>query len=145
MVDEKAVGLADEQHSIVRTVVLHLLPGVFFLAFYFAALPVVSSLGFPSMMAIFLAIVFVFVPFQLGYLVYRARRDGTSFGEVVQYREPVPKGRFAGLVLSVFAWSALCTVLITSPLDAFFLENVFFWLPESFLLIEDFSATPQPY
>ena len=139
MVDAKAGELADEQHSIVRTVVLHLLPGILFLAFYLVALPVVGSLGFPSVMAIFLAVVFVFVPFQLGYLVYRARRDGTSFGEVVRYREPVPKGWFAGLVLSVFVWSAVCTVLITPPLDAFFLDNVFFWLPESFLLAEDFS------
>lgn len=139
MVDAKAGGLADEQHSVVRTLVLHLLPGILFLAFYVAALPVVRGLGFPSLMAIFLAIVFVFVPFQLGYLVYRARRDGTPFGEVVRYREPVPKGRFAGLVVSLFAWSALCAVLLTPPLDAFFLENVFFWLPEAFFVNEDFS------
>ena len=139
MVDAKPSGSTDEQHSVARTVVLHLLPGILFLAFYVAALPVVRGLGFPSLMAIFLAIVFVFVPFQLGYLVYRARRDGTSFGEVVRYREPVPKGLFAGLVFSLFAWSALCAVLFTPPLDAFFLENVFSWLPESFLLTEDFS------
>src|ERR687893_675257 len=119
MVDAKPSGSTDEQHSVARTVV--------------------RALGFPSLMAIFLAIVFVFVPFQLGYLVYRARRDGTSFGEVVRYREPVPKGLFAGLVFSLFAWSALCAVLFTPPLDAFFLENVFSWLPESFLLTEDFS------
>lgn len=139
MVEAKAGRLADEQHSVARTVMLHLLPGILFLAFYLAALPVVRGLGFPSLMAILLAIVFVFVPFLLGYLVYRARRNGTSFGEVVRYREPVPKGRFAGLVVTVFAWSALCTALFAPPLDAFFLENVFFWLPEWFLLAEDFS------
>jgi uncharacterized protein len=142
MIDAKPRGSTDEQHSVVRTVVLHLLPGILFLAFYVAALPVVRGLGFPSLMAIFLIIVFVFVPFQLGYLLYRARRDGTPFGEVVRYREPVPKGRFAGLVFSLFAWSALCAVLFAPPLDAFFLENMFFWLPESFLLTEDFSRYP---
>ena len=139
IVDAKTRGSTDEQHSVARTAVLHLLPGILFLAFYVAALPVVRVLGFPSVMAIFLAIVFVFVPLQLGYLVWRARRDGAPFGEVVRYREPVPKGRFAGLVFSLFAWGALCTVLFVPPLDAFFLENVFFWLPESFLLAEDFS------
>jgi membrane protease YdiL (CAAX protease family) len=142
MIDAKPRGSTDEQHSVVRTVVLHLLPGILFLAFYVAALPVVRGLGFPSLMAIFLTIVFVFVPFQLGYLLYRVRRDGTPFGEVVRYREPVPKGRFAGLVFSLFAWSALCAVLFAPPLDAFFLENMFFWLPESFLLTEDFSRYP---
>lgn len=139
MVDAKTGGVADEQHSVVLTVVLHLLPGILLLAFYVAALPLVGGLGFPSLMAIFLGIVFVVVPFQLGYLVYRARRNGKSFGEVVRYREPVPKGRFAGLVVSVFAWSAVCAVFFIPPLEAFFLENVFFWLPESVFLAEDFS------
>lgn len=131
--------MADEQHSILRTTVLHLFPGVLFLGFYVGVLPIVASLGFPSVMAIFLAIVFVFAPFQLGYLAYRARTDGITLGEVVRYREPVHKGRFAGLVLSVFAWSAICTVLFTPPLDAYFLDHVFSWVPKSFLLVEDFS------
>lgn len=139
MVDAKAGGSSDEQHSVARTVVLHLLPGLLLLAFYVAALPVVRALGFPSLMAIFLGIVFVVVPFQMGYLVYRARRDGTPFGEVVRYREPLPKVRFAGLVVSVFSWSAVCAVFFIPPLDAFFLENAFFWLPGSVFLAEDFS------
>lgn len=139
MTHAKAAGSADEQHSIAKTIALHLLPGILFLAFYVGALPLVDRLGFPSMMAIFLAIAFVFVPFQLGYLAYRARSSRTSLGEVVRYRAPLPAGMFAGLVLSVFAWSALCTVLLTPALDARLLESLFFWLPESFLLIEDFS------
>ena len=49
-------GAAYEQHSAARTVVLHLLPGVLMTAFYAGAAPVVRGLGFPSLMAIFLAI-----------------------------------------------------------------------------------------
>lgn len=79
---------SDEQHPVSRTIVLHLLPGVLLLAFYVAALPVVRDFGFPSLMAIFLAILFVLEPFQLGYLLYRARREGTTLGDVVP-----PRGR----------------------------------------------------
>ena len=132
-------GMADGQHSVARTVVLHLLPGVLMVAFYVLAAPLVRSLGFPSLMAIYLAILFVLIPFELGYLFCRARRNRSSLGSVVLYREPVPRAKFVALVLGLLAWSAVFYVLIYPPLDAFFIENMFSWLPESFFFAEDFS------
>jgi membrane protease YdiL (CAAX protease family) len=132
-------GIADGQHSVARTVVLHLLPGVLMVAFYVLAAPLVRSLGFPSLMAIYLAILFVLIPFELGYLFYRARRNNSSLGSVVLYREPVPRTQFVALVLGLLAWSAIFYVLIYPPLDTFFIENVFFWLPEVLFLAEDFA------
>ncbi|MCA3748427.1 MAG: hypothetical protein IN808_04715, partial [Rubrobacter sp.] len=58
--------VVDGQHSVARTLVLHLLPGALITAFYVAAAPVVRSFGFPSLMAIFLAILFVLIPFEAG-------------------------------------------------------------------------------
>ncbi len=78
-------GIADGQHSMVRTLVLHLLPGALMVEFYVVAGPVVRELGFPSLMAIYLAILFVLIPFELGYLFYRARKTGSSLGSVVLY------------------------------------------------------------
>jgi uncharacterized protein len=57
----------------------------------------------------------------------------------VLYREPVPKGQFVALVFLTFVWSAICSVLLYPPLDEFFVENVFSWVPEWFLLSEDFA------
>ena len=133
---EAAAGV---QHSVARTVVLHLLPGALTTVFYVLAAPVVRGFGFPSLMAIFLAILFVLIPFELGYLLYRASDAGTSLGGVVLYREPVPRGRFSALVLSLFAWSAVASMLLYPPLDAFFIENAFFWWPEALFLAEDFA------
>lgn len=127
----------DEQHSAARTVVLHLLPGALITAFYVIAAPVVRSLGFPSLMAIFLAIVFVLIPFELGYLVYQARKNESTLVSVVLYRQPVSRGQFVALVLGLFVWSAICSVLLYPPLDEFFIENVFSWLPEGFFFAED--------
>ena len=132
-------SVADEQHSLAPTAVLHLLPGALMVAFYVVAGPVVRDLGLPSLMAIYLAILFVLIPFELGYLLYRARKDGSSLGSVVQYREPVPRAHFVALVFGLLAWSGIFYVLIYPPLDTFFIENVFSWLPESFFLAEDFS------
>ena len=132
-------SIADEQHSLVRTVVLHLLPGALITAGYIVAAPVVRGLGFPSIMAFFLAILFVLIPLELGYLLYRARKRGSSLENVVLYREPVSRAQFVALVLGLLAWSGIFYVLIYPPLDVFFIENVFSWLPDSFFLVEDFS------
>ena len=133
-------GIADEQHSLARTVMLHLLPGALMVAFYVIAAPVVRSLGFPSLMAIYLAILFVLIPSELGYLFYRARKYGSSLGSVVLYREPVPRAQFVALILGLLTWSGIFYVLIYPPLDELFIGNVFFWLPDSFFLVEDFAS-----
>ena len=133
------LDITGEQHTVLRTVVLHLLPGALVAALYAVLAPAMRDLGFPSLMAIFLAIVLVLIPFELGYLLYRAREAGASLGSLVLYREPVPRVQFAALVIALFAWSGICFALLYPPLDALFLGNVFFWLPDSFLLVEDFS------
>ena len=104
--------IVKDQHSVTKTVVLHLLPGVLATIFYLAAAPFVRSLGFPSLMAFFLAILLVIIPFEIGYPLYRARKDGSSLGSMVLYRQPVPRVQFVGLVLSLLAWSGIFYVLI---------------------------------
>ena len=129
----------DEQHSVARTLTLHLLPGALITAFYIGVAPVVRSLGFPSLMAIFLAIVFVLIPFELGYLIYQTRKNQSTLERIILYRESMPRGQFVGLVLGLFVWSAICSMLLYPPLDAFFVENVFSWLPTWFFFTEDFG------
>lgn len=129
----------DRQHSIVRSLVMHLLPGALITAFYLGIAPVVRGLGFPSLMALYLAIVFVLIPFELGYLFYRARAEDVSLGRVVLYREPVPRGELVGLVLVTFIWASLIAMLLFPPLDAFFINTFFAWLPGWFFMAEDFA------
>jgi membrane protease YdiL (CAAX protease family) len=118
----------DEQHSVPRTLVLHLLPGVLVLVFFVAVAPLLWGFGLPPVMAIYLASVFVLIPFELGYLVYQARKTGTSLGNIVLYREPVPRGQFVLLVVALFVGGSVIGTLLT-PVDFFVKENVFFWLP----------------
>jgi len=132
----------DEQHSAARTLVLHLLPGVLIVAFYAAVAPVVMGLGFPALMAIYLGTLFVLIPFELGYLIYQARKNGTSLGTIVLYRQPVPKRQFVLLVGALFVWGIISYPIVL-PLDTFFMENVFSWLPGWFfepgLITEEFT------
>ena len=122
-------GAIYEQHSVARTLVLHLLPGALILAFFVAIAPlVVRGLGFPPVMAVYLAILFVLIPFELGYLIYQARKNGTSVGNIVLYRQPVPRGQFLALVVALFLWGII-VVLLVSPVDLFVKESLFSWWP----------------
>jgi uncharacterized protein len=122
-------GATYEQHSVARTLVLHLLPGVLIVVFFMAVAPlVVRGFGFPPVMVIYLASVFVLVPFELGYLIYQARKQGISLGNIVLYRQPVPIGQFVLLVVALFVGSSLIGALLY-PADFFVQENLFSWIP----------------
>src|SRR5215204_5112768 len=116
-----------EQHSVLRTIVLHLLPGALILVFFVAIAPILWNIGFPPVMAVYLAFVLV-LPFMLGYLIYQARKNGTSLGDIVLYRQPVPRGQFIALVVALFVWGIIIYPLFT-PVDLSVKESLFAWLP----------------
>ena len=121
-------GAIYEQHSVARTIVLHLLPGALILLFFLAVAPLVRGIGFPPAMAVYLASVFVVVPFELGYLIYQARKNGTSLGDIVLYRQPVPKGQLVLIVVLLFVGGSVLGALLL-PVDFIVKENLFSWLP----------------
>ena len=121
----------DEQHSVVRTLVLHLLPGALILLFFVAVAPLMSDFGFPPVMAVYLASVFVLIPFELGYLIYQARKNGTSLGNIVLYRQPVPRRQLVLLVVTLFVGGSVIGALLT-PVDFIVKEYLFSWLPRGY-------------
>ena len=122
-------GAIYEQHPVSRTLVLHLLPGALMLVFFVAVAPlVVRGLGFPPAMTVYLAFVFVGIPFELVYLIYQARKMGTSLGNIVLCRQPLPRGQFVALVVALFVWGIIIFPLVY-PVDLFIKENLFPWVP----------------
>jgi len=54
-----------EQHSLVQSIGLHLLPGVLILVFFVIAAPLAERMKAPPLLVFLLAIAFVLIPFQL--------------------------------------------------------------------------------
>lgn len=121
-------------HSIPRSVVLHLLPGVALVAFYVLMAPQVIRWGFPPAFALFLGIPFVLVPVQLGYLLYQARRTtGTwSVASVVPYRAPLRPRTYVLLSIGVFVWFVVVASAL-ALLQPAIVDALFSWLPDWFL------------
>jgi hypothetical protein len=60
-----------EQHSLRRSVILHLLPGALIVTCYIIAAPQVVNLGFPPGLALLIGFVAVGIPLELGYLLHQ--------------------------------------------------------------------------
>ncbi len=143
-VDPTAAWISD-QHPLDRSVLLHLLPGALITLFFALVAPVARSFGLPSLFAIFLAIMFVLIPFELGYLLWQGKkRNGRlSLEGVIVYREPTPAWQFLLLVLGLFAWSGVVFALYEAT-DRVLIDALFQWLPDWFFLSEDLSAYSRP-
>jgi membrane protease YdiL (CAAX protease family) len=119
-----------ESHPVGRTLVLHLLPGALAAALFFIIGPSLTGAGYPPQLALTLAILFVIIPFELGYLLYEGKRltGVASVRPVIPYRERLALRNFLILVPSLVAWSAFVFITM-APLDPPIAGALFSWLP----------------
>jgi CAAX protease family protein len=124
-----------EQHSLTRSIILHLAPGAIFTAFIILAAPALASAGIDPIFALFGGIGLVLVPIELGYLALRARRTTGSWSPLnaVYYKERVPRGRLALLAGGLAVWFLLVLLVSIAFLDGWLAENVFSWMPTTLL------------
>lgn len=128
------------QHSLPRSVLLHLLPGIALTVFIVLAAPVVTALGFPVVFALFAGIALVILPLELGILLVHAKRTTGTFqlDSTIRYGESVPRRTLAVWAAGLALWFLGCLVASTIFLDAWLAETFFAWLPHEIL---QFSAT----
>ena len=99
-------------------------------AFYFAVGPLVVQAGYPGLAALWLGILLVMIPFELGTLLLEGRRRNgrLSFAGVVLNREPMPLWQYFIFVPVLLAWTAFAFFSLV-PLDNYILRAFFSWLP----------------
>jgi len=117
-----------------RSIALHLLPGALILLFYIVAAPFAATIGFPSGTAFFVSIGVVLVPFELGILLYEARRKNGKFSlkGIVLFREPMPWWQYVALGGPLLVWLGVVFVIFAPPLDSVLINRWFAWLPDWF-------------
>lgn len=82
-------------------------------------------------MALLLAIIFILIPFELGYLFFEGKRVSGRFTlqNVVLYREPIPIWHYVLFVLLLLVWM-LTVFALLAPMDGYLAQRFFSWLPE---------------
>ncbi|MBE0686755.1 MAG: CPBP family intramembrane metalloprotease [Anaerolineaceae bacterium] len=118
------------KHTLPQTILLHLLPGGLITAFFFLIAPSLIQRGFPPILSLYLAILLILIPFELGFLFYQGKkRNGHySLNGIVLFRERMPIGKMILIIISLFAWGGLIFTLLPK-LDSLISETLFAWFP----------------
>jgi hypothetical protein len=123
-----------DHHSILRSIVLSLLPGILILLFLILFAPPANQLGISSTLVLFVAIALVLVPFELGYLLLLGKKlnGRLSLKGVIQFQDKIPLWQFFVFVPVLLLWTIFCFAVISPKIDTFFINNFFTWLPNWF-------------
>ena len=136
VLDRRAAAVRGDagRHSLRRSVVLHLLPGVLLLVWFVVTGPLAEELGVPAFLALMIGAAVVIIPFELGYLLYQGwRRNGKlSLEGVVLYREPIPLRQYAVLVPAGIAVMVFAFFVVAPATNSYLIERFFTWLPDWF-------------
>lgn len=91
--------------------------------------------GLPTLFTLLLAALLVVIPFELGFLLYQAKKTNGSFSlqGIVVYQEPLPRWQYFVFPVLLLVWGFLISGLI-SPLDNAIRQALFSWLPDWFFI-----------
>jgi hypothetical protein len=115
-----------EQHSLSKSLLLHLFPGLLISITYFLLIGPLQQHGYPSIMSVMLAIVIILIPFELGFLLIQGKKKNKRFSlkGIISYQQQIP-------VLQYFLWVPVLFILLGliftlfKPVDAYFQEHIF--------------------
>ena len=125
------------QHSLVKSFLLHILPGALVTIAFVLLKPISDLIGYPPLLAFLLAILLIDIPVLLGIMFFEGRKQNgkLSLKGVVLYREKLPWRTFALIFIGAFVGVYLIIMLVT-PINAFLTENLFSGFPEWMFLEE---------
>jgi len=118
------------KHTVSQSILLHLLPGALIACFYFLTRQPLLRLGYPGVFALTLAVIFVLIPFELGFLLYQGKKMTGRFtlAGVVSYCNAVPWWQFLLWTVGVLLVTGLVFTLM-KPVDNWLKDTLFAWMP----------------
>ena len=131
-----------EKHTTVQSIILHLFPGILIGGFYFLVRQPVQRFGYPSIFALMLAIIFVLVPLELGYLLHKGKQATGRYtlDGLISYRTPIPWWQYIVWVLIVFVVVGIIFTVL-KPVENILQEKLFFWVPPLDSGLDGYSKT----
>ena len=130
------------QHSLPKSIFLHLAPGVIITLVYILLTPPLLKLGLPNLLTLNLAAILVLVPLELQILYSEGQQKNgrLSLEGVVLYRESIPLWQLTGLAFGLLVWMAVCFSLLSPRIDPLLQKALFGWVPSWFPLMATFTG-----
>jgi uncharacterized protein len=134
-----------EQHTLLRSVVLHLVPGVALATFVVLTAATFESWGLPALFALVIGIGVVIAPLELGYLVVHARRTTGSGSPLaaVDYRTVLPTWQLLRLSAALAAFMLVLVIAHLVVLDRV-LAPLFSWMPATLFQFSRVEEAGEP-
>ena len=121
------------EHSLLKSIILHLSPGLLGGILYFVLVPVIHVYGFPSVMALSLAGIFSLIPFELGVLFYQKRKTGEKlFNGVIRYTKPLKIWQYLIWIFIIVLLSGLAFKAFNFASE--FIKPLLSWIPSDRIL-----------
>ena len=119
------------QHSLLKSFLLHILPGALVTIAFVLLRLITDPIGYPPLLAFLLAILLIDLPVLLGIMFYEGKKQNgkLSLKGVVLYREKIPWGTFALIFIGAFVGVYLLIMLVT-PINTFLEDRLFSGLPK---------------
>jgi uncharacterized protein len=131
---------SSEQHSIPRSIALHLLPGILTGSAFFLLGPLVRNLDLPAFLALSIANLIVLLPTLFGILYYEGYRKnrGFSLEGIILYRKKVDWKQYLLFIPPVFLTSGFLIVSL-NPVSNSLAVRLFAWWPDVYKLTPDLN------
>lgn len=125
------------QQSFLKSLLLHILPGVFIASIFVMLQPWVEGIGYPPLLGFLLGVLLGGIPFMIAVLLIEGKKKNGRFSlaGVVLYRDKVSWKTFAAVFAGMFVLLYLL-IMVATPVSAYFKETLFSFLPEWMFLDE---------
>ena len=125
------------QHSLLKSLGLHVLPGILTTVAFLVFKPLLDASGYPPLLAFLLAVLLVALPVLLVVMLVAGNKlNGRySLEGVVLYRDKVPWKTFVLVFVGAFVVVYILMMLMT-PISTLLTESVFAGLPDWMFLDE---------
>jgi membrane protease YdiL (CAAX protease family) len=125
-----------EQHSLGKSVLLHLFPGFVFTIIYVLGIKYAVGRGVPPLFIFLIVGVLFLIPFELGYLFYQAKKRNKSLSlrGIVGFRSKLPKWQYIVLPALLLGWIFFVAMVVNPPIENAIIGRFFAWVPEPFFM-----------
>ena len=120
-----------EKHSNGQSVYLHLMPGILISVFCFLIRTTVNNFGYPAIFALVLAVMFILIPTELGYLLYQGKiKTGHyTITGIIDLNQMTPWWQH--LIWALIAFGTIGGLMaLLKPVEVFLKTNLLFWIPD---------------
>ena len=119
-----------DQHSVWQSIMLHLLPGILMGILYFSLYSISLSFGFPSIFVLLVAVIFILIPFELGYLLFQSKKKKILLKNLISYQKPIKVWEYFLFIPVIFTIIGMIFTFM-KPIDTIIQNKIFWWIPRS--------------